>query len=133
MVGMCFSCQNTPISISSMTMSIKIEENRILCESRVLKKGVVNLGNFFMSFDLKLIFVVYWTIDIHLSEEIGLLKFSSRSSTKKPWIITDRGRGNQVLTARPRFQDTQPQNGTNCIGHGSRVDLIPTPALASKV
>ena len=39
-----FSCQNTPISISSMTMLIKIEENRILCESRVMKKGRGQFG-----------------------------------------------------------------------------------------
>ena len=75
-----------------MTMLIKIEENRILCESRVMKKGVVNLGNFSTSWDLRLFFVGYGAIDQHICEEIGLLKFSSGSSclsAKRHWITMD--------------------------------------------
>ena len=48
---------------------------------------MVNLGNFFTSFDLRLFFVGYGAIDQHICEEIGLLEFSSRSCTEMPWII----------------------------------------------
>ena len=41
MVGTCFSCQNTPISISIMTIMIGFERNRNFVESQALKNGRV--------------------------------------------------------------------------------------------
>ena len=97
-IGMCFSCQNTPISMPNMNIDRTIKKLVIFGGARELKMGVVSFNNFPSTFLLRTFF---WCYSIgHVQTWVAVL-----SHCKKRSFQTFRNNTNSFYSFSLRIPD----------------------------